>query len=121
METHPAFLFVFAYYYNFRRITGEEAANLVGVFLQYHPRHSVNSIKATLLVFFCFFMSCAAGLPFRQEGTSPVERGNIISDPVTLLILSLPGSVMKYLEIPPPTPPQPPPRPGEAENRSLLA
>lgn len=61
METHPAFLFVFAYYYDFRRITGEEAANLVGVFLQYHPRHSFNSIKATLLG--SFFVLCGRGAP----------------------------------------------------------
>lgn len=40
METHPAFLFVFDYYYNFRRITGEEAFNAVGVFLHPRPRHS---------------------------------------------------------------------------------
>lgn len=109
METHPAFLFLFYYYYNFRRITGEEAINLVWVFLQYHPRHSFSYITGHSAWICCWGFFCEKGVSCvffpldRNENHRWLEEAGFAS--LTLRHthrLSLPGSVMKRLEIHPP-------------------
>lgn len=121
MKTHQACLFERFCFCDFRRITGEEAINLVGVFLQYYPRHSFSYIRGRsawiFLFLFLFFFWVGKGVtpcpsvehrPWREEA----EFARLT--PVTLAALSLPGSVMKRLEIHPyahPPPPPPPPSP----------
>lgn len=118
MKTHQACLFVRFCFWDFRRITGEEAINLVGVFLQYYLCHSFSCIRgrsAWIFFFlFLFFFCGGKGVtpcpsvehhPWREEA----EFARLT--PVMLAALSLPGSVMKRLEIHPPPPPPPPPSP----------
>lgn len=89
-----------AYY---RRIT---AINLVGVVLQYHPRHSLIKLKAPLLGFslsFSFFLwkgvSCVFSHFIERNITCGRRKQNLQAWPRHTYSLSLPGSVMKRLEI----------------------